>query len=82
MGGVDLEDLHTPGHTQGLGGPKVGGGIPPAHRRHPLRGSMGRTLTCRGKLADAMRASSARLGGLEGTLTVLPGHMGPLHAGP
>ena len=41
-----------------------------------FKGSMGRTDLPGGSY-DAMRASLRRLGGLEGDLTVLPGHMDP-----
>ena len=74
VGGVDLEVLHTPGHTQGSVVLRVGDTLLTGDTL--FKGSMGRTDLPGGSY-DAMRASLRRLGGLEGDLTVLPGHMDP-----
>lgn len=74
VGGVDLEVLHTPGHTEGSVVLRAGDTLLTGDTL--FKGSMGRTDLPGGSY-DAMRASLRRLGGLEGDLTVLPGHMDP-----
>ena len=73
VGGVDLEVLHTPGHTPGGVTLKVGDVLLTGDTL--FQGSMGRTDFEGGSYAEIM-ASLGRLGRLSGVYHVLPGHMG------
>ena len=73
LGKMDIEVLHTPGHTPGGVTLKVGDVLLTGDTL--FQGSMGRTDFEGGSYAEIM-ASLGRLGRLSGDYHVLPGHMG------
>ena len=73
LGKMDIEVLHTPGHTPGGVTLKVGDVLLTGDTL--FQGSMGRTDFEGGSYAEIM-ASLGRLGRLSGGYHVLPGHMG------
>ena len=78
LGKMDIEVLHTPGHTPGGVTLKVGDVLLTGDTL--FQGSMGRTDFEGGSYAEIM-ASLGRLGRLSGDYHVLPGHIGGLHPG-
>ena len=73
LGDLDIQVLHTPGHTPGGVTLKVGDVLLTGDTL--FQGSMGRTDFEGGSYAEIM-ASLGRLGRLSGDYHVLPGHMG------
>ena len=73
LGKMDIEVLHTPGHTPGGVTLKVGDVLLTGDTL--FQGSMGRTDFAGGSY-DEIMASLKRLGQLPGDCHVLPGHMG------
>ena len=73
VGPLEVEVLHTPGHTPGSVTLNVEGVLFTGDTL--FRGSMGRTDFEGGSYAEIM-ASLGRLGRLSGDYHVLPGHMG------
>jgi len=74
VGGLDVQVIHTPGHSEGSVTLRCGGVLFCGDTL--FAGSCGRTDFPGGSMGK-MTASLARLGRLEGDFTVCPGHMGP-----
>lgn len=73
VGGLQVEVLHTPGHSLGSAVFRCGDVLFTGDTL--FAGSCGRTDLYGGSMQD-MLSSLRRLGQLEGNFTVLPGHMG------
>ncbi len=73
VGGLNVEVLHTPGHSKGSVTLKVGDVLFTGDTL--FQGSMGRTDFAGGSYEEIM-ASLKRLGELSGDFHVCPGHMG------
>ena len=73
LGGLDIQVLHTPGHSKGSVTLRCGNTLFCGDTL--FAGSCGRTDFADGSMTEMM-ASLKRLGNLEGNLLVLPGHMG------
>ena len=73
LGSLELQVLHTPGHSEGSVTLRCGDVLFCGDTL--FAGSCGRTDLAGGSMQEMMR-SLGRLGALEGTLYVLPGHMG------
>lgn len=74
LGALDIQVLHTPGHSEGSVTLKCGGALFCGDTL--FAGSCGRTDFPGGDMAKMM-ASLRRLGELEGDYQLLPGHMEP-----
>jgi len=74
VGGLDVEVLHTPGHSEGSVTLRCGDVLFCGDTL--FAGSCGRTDFLGGSM-EKLTASLARLGRLEGDYTVCPGHMEP-----
>jgi len=74
VGGLDVEVLHTPGHSEGSVTLRCGDVLFCGDTL--FSGSCGRTDFPGGSM-EKMMASLSRLGQLEGDFTVCPGHMEP-----
>ena len=74
LGGLTIDVLHTPGHTEGSVVLRAGDTLLTGDTL--FKGSMGRT-DLRGGSYEAIMASLKRLGELPGDYHVCPGHMDP-----